>query len=95
MNMDLTPLIRPYFVKIARRTDCWGDSGKDVQLAQLRSLLSRASGCEVGRRYGFSELAKMKNPYAGFCQRVPMCEYEQLRADVMRMIRGEIGRAHV
>ncbi len=31
----------------------------------------------------------MKNPYAGFCQRVPMCEYEQLRADVMRMIRGE------
>ncbi len=89
MNMDLTPLIRPYFVKIARRTDCWGDSGKDVQLAQLRSLLSRASGCEVGRRYGFSELAKMKNPYAGFCQRVPMCEYEQLRADVMRMIRGE------
>ncbi len=89
MDMDMTPLMRPYFVNIARRTDKWGVTGKDVQLSQLRSLLHRASGCEVGRRYGFAEMAKMWNPYGEFSRRVPLCDYEMIRADVMRMIRGE------
>lgn len=87
--MDLTPLMRPYFVKVAQRTDSWGVAGKDVQLDQLRSLLLRASSCEVGRRYGFSEFAGMKNPYGEFCRRVPLGDYEIIRGDVMRMIRGE------
>lgn len=87
--MDFTGIMRPYFVRVARRTDSWGVSGKDVQLSQLRSLLSRASGCEVGKRYGFAEMARMENPYGEFSRRVPLCDYEMMRSDVMRMIRGE------
>lgn len=87
--MDLTPLMRPYFEKIARRTDEWGVTGKDVQLRQLRSLLHRASGCEVGKKYDFAGLAKLENPYGEFSRRVPLCDYESIRSEVMRMIRGE------
>ncbi len=87
--MDLTPIIRPYFIRVAKRTDCWGAAGKDVQLEQLRSLLHRASSSEVGLRYGFREMAAMRNPYGEFSRRVPLCDYEMIRPDVMRMIRGE------
>ena len=31
----------------------------------------------------------MENPYGEFCRRVPLCDYEMMRTDVMRMIRGE------
>ncbi len=41
MNMDLTPLIRPYFVKIARRTDCWEIRGK---MCSLRSYAPCSAG---------------------------------------------------
>lgn len=87
--MDLTPLIRPYFERIARRTDKWSVTGKDVQLSQLRSLLRRASDCEVGKKYDFAGLAKLENPYGEFSRRVPLCDYESIRSEVMRMIRGE------
>lgn len=88
-GMDFTPLMRPYFVKVAQRTDNWGVAGKDVQLKVLRSLLRRAAGCEVGGRYAFASLAKMENPYGEFSRRVPTCDYEKIRGDVMRMVRGE------
>lgn len=87
--MDLTPLMRPYFERIARRTDKWSEAGKDVQLAQLRSLLHRASGCEIGRKYDFAGLARKENPYGEFSRCVPLCDYESIRSEVMRMIRGE------
>lgn len=88
---DFTGLMRPYFLMLARRTDSWGVTGKDVQLSQLRSLLRRGADCETGRRYGFGELSRLPNPYTEFAGRVPLCDYEMIRPDVMRMIRGEKG----
>lgn len=87
--MNLTPLIRPYFVNIARRTDCWSVEGEGVQRRQLDSLLRRGAGCEVGHRYDFDDLRKEREAYSVFADRVPLCGYEDIRGDVMRMIKGE------
>lgn len=87
--MDFTSVLRPYFVHVAKRTDRWGVEGDDVQLSQLRSLLRRAQNTEIGKRYGFSELAGLANPYTKYVNRVPTVGYEEIREDVMRMIRGE------
>lgn len=87
--MDFTNVMRPYFTRLARRTDRWRVDSKEVQLQQLRSLLRRGAGCEFGRRYGFAQMARMENPYSDFARRVPMCDYEMIRTEVMRMVRGE------
>ncbi len=87
--MDFTPILRPYFERVAKRTDTWSSSGEDVQLKQLHSLLRRAQKTEVGRKYGFEELSRMQNAYSEFKDRVPTISYEDIREDVMRMIRGE------
>lgn len=87
--MNLTPLIRPYFVNKARRTDRWGVAGEDVQRGQLDLLLRRGAGCEVGRRCDFADMRRERDTYGAFAARVPLCEYEDIRSDVMRMIKGE------
>ncbi len=89
--MDFTILLRPYFEMFARRTDRWHSAGKDIQLSQLKSLLKRGARSEMGRRYCFNELMRMENPYAAFFYRVPLSDYEMIRNDVMRMVRGESG----
>ena len=87
--MDLTPIARPYFEHLAQRTDKWGERVDDIQLAQLRSLLSRAADCEIGKSYGFRELSKLPDPRREFRARVPMHGFEDIRPLVMRMVRGE------
>jgi hypothetical protein len=87
--MDLTRLVRPLFDRLAQRTDCWVSQSDDVQRRLLKSLLSRAADTEYGRRYGFEELSQLQDPYASYASRVPTVSYEDIRADVMRMVAGE------
>lgn len=87
--MDFTPLASKILRLKSLRTDRWPDTGEDLQTAQLRSLLSRAADTEIGRRHGYGELKKLKDPRRKFAARVPMVSYEEIRADVMRMVAGE------
>lgn len=87
--MDPTPLLRPYFTHIARRTDSWGERGADIQLQQLRSLMRRGAASEPGRRLDFASLSRECNPYGAFASRVEPHGYEEIRGDVMRMVAGE------
>lgn len=87
--MDFTSVTRPYFERLARRTDLWGERSEDIQRAQLRSLLRRASDCEIGKKYGFRELALRPDARAEFVSRVPLHRYEDIRQHVMRMMSGE------
>lgn len=87
--MDPTPLLRPYFTHIARRTDSWGERGADIQLQQLRSLMRRGAASEPGKRLDFASLARECNPYRAFASRVEPHGYEEIRGDVMRMVAGE------
>ena len=87
--MDFTPLASKILRGNSLRTDRWPECGEDLQTAQLGGLLSRAARTETGRRYGYAELAKLRDPRKEYALRVPMVGYEDIRADVMRMAAGE------
>lgn len=87
--MDFTPLVRRHFINRSLRTDRWKSEGEDVQFDQLRMLLRRAATTEIGKRYGFGEMSRMRNVAKVYAERVPSVEYEDIRSDVERMIRGE------
>ncbi len=87
--MDFTRLARPYFIREARRTDTWATDGYDRQIAQLRGLLSAAASCETGRRHGFAEMSALTDPVSAFTSRIEPHGYEEIRGEVMRMVRGE------
>lgn len=89
MAIDFTPLVRPRFVRLARRTDAWRDNSASLQLGVLRSLLRRAKDTEYGRKYGFSAILESSSIADAYSKGVPLVEYEGIREQVMRMIRGE------
>ncbi|MDE5886905.1 MAG: GH3 auxin-responsive promoter family protein [Muribaculaceae bacterium] len=89
MKLDFTPIVRKGFEKIASRTDKWASDSDEIQREVLRSLLSRAKATEFGRRHDFEDLSRSAHPYSRFASTVAPVVYEDLRADVMRMIRGE------
>lgn len=87
--MDFTPVFGNFYELKARRTDNWNVRSEDLQKHVLRSLISRARFCEVGRKFNFNELANLKNPYPLFSSRLPSVAYEDIRPQVMRMLNGE------
>lgn len=89
--MDFTGLVRGRFVRRAERMDAWAERGDSVQAGELRSLLRRGSGTEMGRRIGFGEMAKMSEGEMRrvYGERVPVVGYEDIRGDMERMVRGE------
>lgn len=84
--INLTGIARPFFrgpvLSAARSADPAGV--ERVQRAVLARLISRGRRCEYGVRHGFGSIAG----YEDFAARVPLVEYEELRSDVMRMVRG-------
>ena len=86
--IDLTPIIRIGFEKLAKRTDSWATSSDTLQTNVLRSLLQRGADTEYGRRLDFTGALGSKNTYATF-SRLPLMEYEEMRPLVMRMVKGE------
>ncbi|MDQ7040108.1 MAG: GH3 auxin-responsive promoter family protein [Rhodothermus sp.] len=60
-----------------------------TQARLLRRLLRRAASTEWGQRYGFAELARAHDVVKAYQSRVPLHTYDDLRADVTRMRRGE------
>ena len=88
MRIDLTPLVRSHFQKIARRTQSWERESGQLQKEILKSLLSRAQDTEIGKAYGFSDILRSKDVYKEFST-VPTQCYEDIRPYVMRMIKGE------
>lgn len=91
MPFDLTPLGRPLLTRRAARADKWAAAGADIQSGLLRGLLQRAASTEQGRRYGYGELARLRNPYEAYRRRVPDVVYEDIRPQVRRMVDGESG----
>lgn len=87
--MNLTPLVKPHFIRRARRTDSWACDSDRLQSQLLRGLLRRAASTEAGRRLGFTDILLQKDAVKAFAQRVPCISYEDIRPDVNRMIAGE------
>lgn len=89
MNLNFTPISRLIFQKRASRTAVWPDQSADIQSAQLRHLLSRGATTDIGKRHDFADILRHKSIYETWCERVPTVVYEDIRADVMRMIAGQ------
>lgn len=83
--IDFTPVVRPIFDSRIRESFRFVNHGDSVQREQLDELLQQASRTEIGVKYGFGE----RMTYAQFRENVPLHSYEDLRDDIMRMVRGD------
>ena len=57
----------------------------EIQRQQLLELLHKASGTEWGKRYGYKHIRH----YDEYKNLFPVRKYDEIKADVMRMIKGE------
>ena len=57
----------------------------ETQTQKLLSIVRKNEGTEYGKRYGFSSIRTISH-YQG---QVPVVKYEDIRADVERMVAGE------
>lgn len=83
--MNLTPLIRPWFMHKASRPLSWRGRVEEVQTAQLQWLLALGARTKWGREYGLDRVTD----YEGYRRAVPVQAYPQVRTHVMRMVQGE------
>lgn len=56
-----------------------------IQQKQLQALLQTARNTEWGQKYRFTDI----RTYTDFCRQIPLQSYEDIKADVHRMINGE------
>ena len=89
MRIDFTSFVKPRFRKIALRIDAWEGNQEKIQRELLLRNLKEAAETEYGRKYGFSDILNSKDPYAEFSKIIPTIRYEDIRAYVIRMIKGE------
>lgn len=88
-KMNFTPLARPYFLKVASRTDSWKERSAEIQTAQLRQLLSQAADTLYGKESGFKEILNSRDIVGAYREGVRTVGYEDIRTLVMHMILGE------
>ena len=86
--MNFTPISRPFFIHSIARTDKWSADSPEVQMRQLKKMLEQAAETEVGKRYGFKEIFHSDDSYSAYKETVPAVDYEDIRADVLRMVNG-------
>ncbi len=83
--LNFTPLARRFFLSRLRDHVRYIHHADAVQQEQLVKLIEKTSLTEWGRKYDYSTL----RTYRQWSQRVPLTRYDDVRAYIMRMIRGE------
>ena len=83
--INLTPLIRPWFVRRTAQVRRSYPLTEKCQRLELARLLARAADTEWGRRHNYRALRS----YEDYARAVDVTPYEELRPLVMRMIAGE------
>ncbi len=83
--MNLTKIIRPYFIRRIRQINAAASDTEATQRGQLQDLIHEARDTVWGRDHGYGSISN----YNDFRQRVDITPYEQIRPMVMRMIAGE------
>lgn len=89
MHPRLTSLLESAFITASRlakkRFDLQAWRAGEVNEQVLRRILERQADTEFGRRHDFRALRTVRD----FQRAVPVCTYDDLRADIERMARGE------
>lgn len=83
--LNLTHIMRPYFHSSAVCKKIGSGEVMNTQLGILLDLLEKAADTEYGRKFGFGNIGS----YELFAANVPLVEYPDIRADVMRMVDGQ------
>ncbi len=87
MGINFTPLAKLMLIGVKpRHRDV---STPDLQRHELCRLLRMARNAETARKWRFDEIYASSSPENAFAEIVPVQTYEDIRPDVMRMIRGE------
>ena len=89
MKIDFTPLVRPYFLKVAGRTQSWKGNTERIQRRILESHLRKAQDTKYGKAHGFSDILSGGDIYEEFRKSVPTVHYEDIRPQVLEMVKGE------
>lgn len=87
--MNFTPLARYIMSSRALRTDGWTDNVEQIQRSQLAWLLRQAAGTEIGKRFGFQDIAASADMVKAYTRSLPTVEYDDIRPLAMRMVDGE------
>lgn len=82
--MNLTPVLRPWFARYNRAMNQACRFPSRSQQATLMSLLREARSTAVGKRYDFASITGPEE----YARRVPVIDYEAMRADVELMVSG-------
>ena len=83
--IDLTGILRPMFVRRADRAMRAAVNSAATQEVVLRRLCAANRDTEWGRAHAFG---RVTDP-GSYARHVPLCDYEELRGRVMRMVGGE------
>lgn len=83
--MNLTKIIRPYFLKRVRQFSQASTCVEATQRRVLQQLIASARGTLWGQTHSYDSI----NSYETFIRNVAVTPYEEIRPLVMRMIAGE------
>lgn len=83
--MNLTPVIRPFFMRRIKASSRYADMTERLQLYELERMLRAGAHCEWGKRHNFGHMRS----YGDYSSGQPITAYDELRQPVMRMIAGE------
>lgn len=87
--MNPTPIVRPYFARLARQAKAWRGNTRSVQLDQLYKLMRACARTEFGAGRGVMAPASPEEAYDALRRSFPVpVDYAALRPWVMRMIDG-------
>lgn len=83
--LNFTPLFRSWFLRHHLSALQAHDDPRQTQCRELSRLLRAGVATEPGQKWNFARITTPEE----YSQRVPVRPYNELRADVMRMIAGE------
>ena len=84
-SMDFTPIARLYFSRLDGRMLRAAANAEDSQRRILKDLISSAKSTEWGESHSYRKL----DGYDDYRSAVGVCQYEDIRQYVTRMLRGE------
>lgn len=83
------PILSPAISSLARmrhwRIEAWRSHPVDSQREVIQNLVTSAQYTEYGRKHNFSHIYNIKD----FKKALPICEYDDLKPYIERMMRGE------
>ncbi len=83
--MSITSLVRPFLASRLRAIDKYATQAESIQRKVLQRLVEQAAATEWGCRYAYDSIKS----YEDFTKKVPVCNYEDVKAYIDRMRQGE------